>query len=185
MKTDKNVSLKNENNEYVVLNRHERIMVVLLACIVALPVYVMAFVLYKDLHGPKLPKEAPVVYELPTESQIDVDLTTLSTEKLYSVLYGIIRDSEEHVDEVFRIRGIYRRSTQTDNGRIYHACVVPNENEAYTQGMEFILGPAYNYPDDYPEEGQEIVVTGVFKLYLDNGSTYAVLAGAMWENAED
>jgi len=39
----------------------------------------------------------------------------------------------------------------------------------------------YSYPDDFPEEGEEICVTGVFSTYEENGNMYCTLMDAEFE----
>ena len=47
-----------------------------------------------------------------------------------------------------------------------------------SQGIEFVLTDEYSYPDDYPEEGREICVVGVFDTYQEGGYTYCTLRDA-------
>lgn len=46
------------------------------------------------------------------------------------------------------------------------------------QGMEFILKGDYQYPEDYPELGEEITVTGVFDTYQEGEFEYCTLRDA-------
>jgi hypothetical protein len=47
------------------------------------------------------------------------------------------------------------------------------------QGIEFILKGDHKYPDDYPQEGSEICITGVFGSYEEDGNTYYALTDAV------
>ena len=44
--------------------------------------------------------------------------------------------------------------------------------------MEFILTDDHSYPDDYPEEGEQITVVGVFDTYMEGDYTYCILTNA-------
>lgn len=46
------------------------------------------------------------------------------------------------------------------------------------QGMEFVLTDDYSYPNDYPREGDEITVTGVFDTYMEGDYMYCTLRDA-------
>ena len=61
----------------------------------------------------------------------------------------------------------------------YHfACFVSDAAACCQQGIEFILDGDKAYPSDYPQEGAEITVTGVFGTYEEEGNTYWALTGA-------
>ena len=48
--------------------------------------------------------------------------------------------------------------------------------------MEFVWGDGNHvYPDDYPEQNQDIIVTGIFELYEEEGYEYMRLADATLE----
>ena len=46
------------------------------------------------------------------------------------------------------------------------------------EGLEFKLSDDYVFPDDYPEAGSEICVTGVFDVNLDGNYYYCTLIDA-------
>ena len=50
-----------------------------------------------------------------------------------------------------------------------------------TQGLEFVLAGEHTYPDDYPKEGEEITVTGIFDIYEEDGFKYCQLINASME----
>ena len=56
-----------------------------------------------------------------------------------------------------------------------------SDNIFYTadpKEMEFILTDDHSYPDDYPEEGEQITVVGVFDTYMEGDYTYCILTNA-------
>ena len=44
-----------------------------------------------------------------------------------------------------------------------------------SQGMEFVLNNDYKFPEDYPAEGEDITVTGVFETYKEGEYLYCHL----------
>ena len=46
---------------------------------------------------------------------------------------------------------------------------------------EFVLAGEHTYPDDYPKEGEEITVTGIFDIYEEDGFKYCQLINASME----
>lgn len=50
--------------------------------------------------------------------------------------------------------------------------------------LEFVWGDgSRSWPDDYPEDGREVVVTGRFETYSEGEATYAHLVDASLEEA--
>ena len=47
------------------------------------------------------------------------------------------------------------------------------------QGLEFVWDDgSHAYPDDYPADGEEVVVTGVFETYAEGEARYLHLVNA-------
>nr|MCR4877168.1 hypothetical protein [Clostridiales bacterium] len=61
---------------------------------------------------------------------------------------------------------------------VYHACVVPDATACCAQGIEFVWGGEHTWPDDYPEGGTDIIVTGRLEAYDEDGQMYLHLVDA-------
>ncbi|MBC5999125.1 hypothetical protein H8876_03815 [Clostridiales Family XIII bacterium BX16] len=72
----------------------------------------------------------------------------------------------------------FRRSRQRET---YYACIIQDALACCTQGLEFVLAGEHTYPDDYPKEGEEITVTGIFDTYEEDGFKYCQLINASME----
>ena len=64
------------------------------------------------------------------------------------------------------------------SGNDYFACIVADATACCAQGIEFTLKGDYSYPDDYPEEGGDICVVGVFETYEEGDNTYCRIRDA-------
>jgi len=62
--------------------------------------------------------------------------------------------------------------------KYYFACIISDATACCSQGIEFVLTDGYSYPDDYPEEGGDVCVVGVFDTYQEGGYTYCTLRNA-------
>ena len=114
-------------------------------------------------------------------SDVDVDLSLLSGVVVYSELSGIIAHADEYVGKTFRITGTF--AVYEGEERVYYACLVTDPTGCCSQGLEFVLRDgSLKYPDDYPEPGTEITVTGVFDTYEEGPYTYSQLLDAVMEN---
>ena len=64
------------------------------------------------------------------------------------------------------------------SGNNYFACIIADATACCSQGIEFVLKDDYTYPDDYPEEGGDICVVGVFDTYQEGEYSYCTLRDA-------
>ena len=55
--------------------------------------------------------------------------------------------------------------------------------EIICESLSLVLAGDYEYPKDYPEIGDEIVLHGVFNTYEDATGAYVQLKDAVIENA--
>ncbi len=112
------------------------------------------------------------------EEGIDVDLTQLNSVMVYSQVYNIMYYPEEYIGKVIRMTGTYSSYYDESTGRLYNACIIRDATACCAQGIEFILTDDYRYPEDYPEEGEEVTVTGRFDIYEEDRLQYNTLRDA-------
>ncbi len=94
-------------------------------------------------------------------SDIDIDLTRLSSTMVYSEVSNMMTAPEQYVGKVVRMNGnlaIYRYPE-----RNYYTCIIKDATACCQQGMEFVLTN-----EKYPNEGDGIIVTGVFDIYYED-----------------
>lgn len=117
----------------------------------------------------------------------DVDLTQLSSTMIYSEVYNMMTTPQNYIGKKVRMNGQFALYQATDaNGnpvpeQIYFACVVADATACCSQGLEFVLAGNHTYPNDYPELGSEIVVSGTFETYDENGYLYCHLVDSELE----
>ncbi len=101
------------------------------------------------------------------------DLTEMSSEMVYAVVYNIMSDPDAFLGATMRISGVYYASYFEATDAYYHFCVISDASACCAQGMEFIWGDGtHSYPDEYPEEYADIIVEGTFGSYEELGVTY-------------
>ncbi len=109
---------------------------------------------------------------------VDVDLTVLSSTAVYGAVYDMMCHPEEYVGKSIKMEGIYSDYFDQATGKHYYSCVIMDATACCAQGFEFILTNDYKYPDDYPSEGDDIVVEGIFETYLEGDFMYCTLKDA-------
>ena len=113
--------------------------------------------------------------------QIDVDLTTLSSTMVYSEVYNMMATPEDYVGKKIKMNGSFAVYEDQETEQIYYACIISDATSCCAQGIEFVRAGEFSYPDDYPELGDDITVTGTFETYEEDGALYCNLVGAVME----
>ncbi len=102
---------------------------------------------------------------------IDLDLTQLNKNMLYSQLYNIMMNPLDYLGKSIRIEGLYISDLATDTGKSYHFVVITDEAACCQQGMEFKIDEGLNYP----EPNTSIVIEGIFASYMEEGQQWYYL----------
>ena len=112
---------------------------------------------------------------------IDVDLTKLSSTMVYSEVYNMMVSPDNYTGKTVKMNGAFAYYEDPETKKQYFACIIADATACCSQGLEFILTGEHTYPNDYPEVGSEITVTGTFELYTENGFQYCRLKDAVME----
>lgn len=126
----------------------------------------------------ELRDEEPAVPAVSAAEGIDVDLTALSSTMVYSEVYSMMTSPEDYIGKTVKMRGTYAVYHDEQTDKYYFACIIKDATACCAQGIEFELTDDYTYPDDYPAEGEEACVVGVFDTYKEGSNTYATLRNA-------
>lgn len=97
--------------------------------------------------------------------KIDIDLTVLNATMVYSQVYDMVVYPENYLGQTVKMNGQF--AIYEGEERNYYACLIADATECCQQGIEFVLVGDPVYPDEYPELGTEITVTGVFDMYTE------------------
>lgn len=115
--------------------------------------------------------------EQPEYSEIDVDLTELSSTMVYSEVYNMMYYPDDYRGKVVKMHGVFNAYEDPSTGCVYYACIISDATSCCAQGMEF-LPPVLVYPNDFPEVGTEVTITGVYETYTEGEYMYCRLGNA-------
>ncbi len=110
---------------------------------------------------------------------IDVDLTAMSSTAVYAEVYNMVTTPSDYNGKKVRMTGQFSVYEDESTGNVYFACLIADATACCSQGLEFVLSGDYTYPNDYPELGTDITVTGIFGTYDEYGNTYCQLTDAV------
>lgn len=127
--------------------------------------------------------DRPVMTPTPQPLAVDLDLSNFSGTVVYAQVYNLMYEYESWLGKVIRMAGYYSAYEDTQRGVVYHACVIPDATACCAQGIEFVWAEEHVWPDEYPEEGADIMVTGRLESYNEDGNLYLHLVDAelVWE----
>lgn len=137
------------------------------------------------VNEPQTPSSQPQVSDDLSKSQtsddLDVDLTRLSSTMVYSEVYNMMYTPNDYIGKTVKMKGQFAYYEDPETKAQYFACIIADATACCSQGLEFILTGEHTYPNDYPEVGSEITVTGTFELYTENEFQYCRLKDAVME----
>ncbi len=108
---------------------------------------------------------------------VDVDLTELSSTMVYAEVYNMVFEPADYVGKTIKMEGMYTRYEDTE-GNAWNSCLIMDATACCSQGLEFELTDEYSYPDDFPEEGDDITVMGTFDTYTEDGYEFVTIRDA-------
>ena len=111
-------------------------------------------------------------------SQVDVDLTQMSSTMVYSEVFNMVNEPDDYLGKMIKMEGTFALYHDENTGKDYYACIIQDATACCAQGIEFVLTEEYACPADYPQEGGFITVTGVFDTYQEGSYTYCTLREA-------
>ncbi|MCR5294480.1 MAG: hypothetical protein K6E30_04815 [Lachnospiraceae bacterium] len=112
---------------------------------------------------------------------IDIDLTALSSTMVYAEVYNMVFTPDDYLGKTVRMKGLFTSFHSEVTDKYYFACIVQDATACCAQGIEFIPAGDFSYPDDFPEDGSMITVTGVFGTYREGDYSYTTLKDAVIE----
>lgn len=122
--------------------------------------------------------EAPEPAAASDPSDVDVDLTVLSSTMVYAEVLNMMTEPNAYDGKTVKMRGRfgasygYRPDGTINEDVLIFACIIADATACCSQGIEFVLSGAYTFPEDYPELDSEITVTGTFTSGEQNGIPY-------------
>lgn len=94
----------------------------------------------------------------------DIDLTKMSATMIYAEVFNMLIAPEDYESKIIKMKGNFQVFTNPENTERYYAVIIQDATACCQQGIEFIWDGDHNYPQDYPKIGQEITVTGSYKV---------------------
>jgi hypothetical protein len=115
------------------------------------------------------------------DSSVDIDLTALSSTMVYSEVFNMMMEPVAYEGQTVKMDGNCAIYTDEETGKTYYACVVQDATQCCSQGLEFLLDESQYTEEDYPKEGDPLVIKGTFTTYEEDGGTYIAIKDSVME----
>lgn len=96
------------------------------------------------------------------QKDIDYDLTEMNSDMIYATVFMVVQDPESYAGKTFKIYGNSYTFPTIEGKSMTHYCLIKDALACCAQGLEFISS---NSDEKYPDDGDEIVVTGTLESY--------------------
>ena len=118
---------------------------------------------------------------LASDPSVDLDLTTLSSTMIYSEVFNMMMEPMAYEGQTIKMDGNCAIYTDEETGNTYYTCVVQDATQCCSQGLEFLLDSEQYALEDYPADGDLIVIKGTFSTYEEDGGTYITIKDSVME----
>lgn len=130
----------------------------------------------ETVEATEMKEEKEEISELSTEKEteggVDYDLTTMGSDMVYATVYQFMVAPDDYIGKTIKIEGTYYASFYEPTQKYYHYCIIKDAMACCSQGLEFVWEDGEHiYPDEYPKEDTDVVVTGVFETYTEEGDS--------------
>ena len=104
------------------------------------------------------------------QMDVDVDLTTMNSDMIYATVYEMMTEPENYEGKKIRLAGNYQVTFYDATQQYYHYALIQDAAACCAQGLEFVWDDgSHVYPDEYPEDYDDILVVGTFETYTEEG----------------
>lgn len=101
--------------------------------------------------------------------KIDIDFTKMNYNMAYSIMFEMMVEPEKYKEKTVKISGQF--NTTVHDGTRYFAVINWDLTGCCPTGLNFIPPASMKYPEDFPEKGTEITVTGAMKEAFNGEET--------------
>jgi hypothetical protein len=114
---------------------------------------------------------------------VDLDLSGMSGTVVYGMVYQMVTTPERFVGKHVRMKGVFSSYYDNETKQRFFGCVISDALACCSQGLAFELAKPRKFPEEFPDEGTPIIITGDFDLVKeeDEGS-YPIIRNAKMSN---
>ena len=124
-----------------------------------------------------VPPQQEATTQQTTATEFDYDLTQMSSTIVYSQITDMTMVPEEYAGKTIKMEGRFEIYGDPDKEDPYLGCIVNDATACCSVGLRFVLTDDYTSAD-FPLNGSDIIITGVFETYEYQGCTFGEVQNA-------
>ena len=101
--------------------------------------------------------------------KIDIDISRMSGTMVYGQVNQMVMYPSKYLGKHIKMKGIFSSYYDDQIDRRFYGCVIADALACCSQGLAFELAKPRKYPEQYPAEGDAIIVEGDFGYEKDEG----------------
>ena len=101
--------------------------------------------------------------------KIDIDISRMSGTMVYGQVYQMVMYPSKYLGKHIKMKGIFSSYYDEEMERRFYGCVIQDALACCSQGLAFELAKPRKYPEQYPAEGDAIIIEGDFDYEKDEG----------------
>ena len=115
--------------------------------------------------------------------KIDIDLARMSGTVVYGMVYQMVTTPERFVGKHIRMKGVFSSYYDNETKQRFFGCVISDALACCSQGLAFELAKPRKFPEEFPDEGTPIIITGDFDLVKEEDEDpYPIIRNARMSN---
>jgi hypothetical protein len=103
------------------------------------------------------------------KEKYDIDISRMSGTMVYGQVNQMIMYPSKYLGKHIKVKGIFSSYYDEEMERRFYGCVIQDALACCSQGLAFELAKPRKYPEQYPAEGDAIIVEGDFDYEKDEG----------------
>lgn len=111
--------------------------------------------------------------------KIDIDLSRMSGTVVYAMVNQMVTEPQKFKGKIVNMSGVFSSYYDNETNQRYFGCVISDALACCSQGLAFELKKPHKYPQEYPDEGTEITIRGIFDIRTEeDGVGFPVIRDA-------
>jgi hypothetical protein len=107
--------------------------------------------------------------DLGGNKKYDIDISRMSGTMVYSQVYQMVMYPSKYLGKHIKMKGFFSSYYDEQLERRFYGCVIQDALACCSQGLAFELAKPRKNPEQYPAEGDAIIVEGDFDYEKDEG----------------
>ena len=117
------------------------------------------------------------------KEKYDIDISRMSGTMVYGQVNQMIMYPSKYLGKHIKMKGIFSSYYDEEMEQRFYGCVIADALACCSQGLAFELAKPRKYPEQYPAEGDAIIVEGDFDYEKDEGGGgFPIIRNATMKN---